>query len=265
MVIQQVSTTARFSGPQLIFNQITGITPGGGSISGSGNINFTGGRTAMNLSFNATQALLLNRDDVAARATGPLQIRSDGQGGTISGDLKLNKGKFQLGRASAASGVPQLNVIETGLDPEDVIERKDLHPWKLKLEIAGNEIRVTGLGIDSLWSTRLHVGGLADDPAFTGTANLVQGNYNFAGRIFRLDRGTIRFRGETPVNPLLDIHAEATVQGLDAGVTVQGTGLKPEITFSSNPPLPQDELLGCCLEPRSPTCRRPKRCNSRRP
>ena len=247
MVITNVASQARFSGPQLIFTQITGATPGGGSVAGNGSVTFLGGRTALNLSFSASQALLLNRDDVAARVTGPIQLRSDGQGGTISGELKLDKARFQLGRASAGAAVPQLNVRESGLDPEDVIEPQQLHPWKLNLKLAGSDVRATGLGIDSRWATSLQVGGFADAPRFTGSANLLQGNYDFAGRVFRLDRGVIRFRGESPVNPLLDIHAEATVQGLNADVAVRGTGLKPEISFASNPPLPQDELLSRIL------------------
>jgi translocation and assembly module TamB len=247
MVIDHVATQAHFSGPQLIFSQISGQTSGGGSLAGSGSVTFSGGKTLLNLSFNASQALLLNRDDVAARVTGPLQIKSDANGGVISGDLKLNKGRFQLGRASAAAGVPQLKVRETGLDPEDVIEPAQLHPWKLNLKLAGSDLQVTGLGISSRWTTNLQIGGLADEPRFTGRADLVQGNYDFAGRIFRLDRGTIRFRNESPPNPLLDIHAEAAVQGLNATVTVAGTGLKPEITFASNPAMPQDELLSRIL------------------
>lgn len=247
MVITGVTTQAHFSGPQLVFSQITGATPGGGSISGNGSITFEGGKTALNLSFNASQALLLNRDDVAARVTGPVQIRSDGQTGTISGEFRLNKGRFQLGHASAAAAVPQLNVREIGLEPEDIIEPAALHPWKLRLKISGNDLQVTGLGIDSRWKTGLTVGGSADEPQFTGTAELIQGNYDFAGRRFRLDRGVIRFHGETPVNPQLDIRASAQVQGLDATILVQGTGLKPEITFASVPPLPQDELLSRIL------------------
>jgi translocation and assembly module TamB len=247
MVISNITSQARFSGPQLIFSQINGSTPGGGSIAGSGSVTFTGGRTALNLSFNASQALLLNRDDVAARVTGPIAIRSDGKGGAISGQLKLNQGRYQLGRASAASAVPQLNVHESGLDVEDVIPVAAIHPWKLDLKIAGSDVRVTGLGINSRWTTNLQVGGYADEPRFTGRADLVQGNYDFAGRIFRLDRGVIRFAGESPPNPQLDIHAEAAVQGLNATVSVQGRGLKPEITFASSPPLPQDELLSRIL------------------
>jgi translocation and assembly module TamB len=247
MVVTNVASQARFSGPQLIFTQLSGSTSGGGSVAGNGSVTFSGGKTLLNLSFDATQALLLNRDDVAARVTGPLQIRSDGESGTISGNLRLNRGLFQLGRASAAAGVPQLQVRESGVDPEDVIEIEDLHPWKLDLKLAGNDLRVQGLGIDSSWTTDLQVGGYADSPRFTGRADLIRGDYDFAGRNFRLDHGVIRFRGASPPDPLLDIRASAQVQGLDANVLVQGTGLKPEITFASTPPLPQDELLSRIL------------------
>ncbi|MFL6751908.1 MAG: translocation/assembly module TamB domain-containing protein, partial [Sphingomicrobium sp.] len=247
MVVDQLASQARFSGPQLIFSQISGRTAGGGSVNGSGSVTFAGGRTSLNLSFNASQALLLNRDDIAARVTGPLRIRSNGEGGTISGDLRLNRGRFQLGRASAAASVPQLQVREQGLDPEDVIDVAEVHPWKLDLKVAGSDLQVAGLGINSRWTTDVQVGGFADAPRFTGRADLVRGEYDFAGRNFRLDRGVIRFRGESPPDPLLDIHARAEVQGLDASVLVQGTGLKPEITFASTPALPQDELLSRIL------------------
>ena len=247
MVIDGIISDARFSGSQLIFSRIAGNTSGGGSIDGSGSVTFSGGNALLNLSFNANQALLLNRDDVAARVTGPLKIHSDANGGSISGDLRLNKGRFQLGRASAAAAVPQLDVHESGLEEEDVIAPAVVHRWKLDLKLAGGDLGVTGLGINSRWSTNLQVGGYADAPRFSGRADLVQGNYDFAGRIFRLDRGIIRFGGESPPNPLLDIHAEAAVQGIDASVIVRGTGLKPEITFASSPPLPQDELLSRIL------------------
>lgn len=247
MVIDQLSTEARFSGPQLIFSQIAGRTAGGGSITGKGSVTFSGGKTLLNLAFNAKQALLLNRDDIAANVTGPLRIRSDGNGGVISGEFTLDKGRFQLGRASSAAAVPQLKVRESGLSPDEVIEPAALHPWKLDFKVAGSSLRVTGLGIDSAWTTNLQVGGLADAPRFSGRADLVRGDYDFAGRSFKLDRGTIRFQNETPPDPLIDIHASAQVQGLNASVDVRGTGLKPEITFASTPPLPQDELLSRIL------------------
>ena len=245
-LIENLQADGRFNGSRLVFSRLGGTTSGSGAIEGSGTVDFSGGVAALDLAFNARQALLLNRDDLAARVTGPLKVRSDGRSGTISGDLHLDGGRFQLGKASAAA-VPQLQVRHTGLPEDEVIEVADLHPWKLDLGVAGGNVRVRGLGIDSIWTTNLKVGGTADSPRFTGRADLVRGDYDFAGRNFRLDRGTIRFRGESPPDPLLDIRAEAQVQGLDANVVVGGTGLKPEISFTSNPQLPQDELLSRIL------------------
>ncbi|MEO7865685.1 MAG: translocation/assembly module TamB domain-containing protein, partial [Sphingomicrobium sp.] len=247
MIIDNLTTDARFSGPQLIFTAISGATSGGGTLSGAGSVTFAGGRTALDLKFNAAQALLLNRDDIAARVSGPLTIRSDGNGGTIAGKLHLDKGQFRLGRASSAQAVPQLRVRNIGLDQDEVIDVAELHPWKLDVALEGRDLAVTGLGINSRWSTNLQIGGQVDEPRFTGRAELVRGNYDFAGRNFRLERGIIRFSGGSPPDPQLDILASAQVQGLDASVIVRGSGQRPEITFASNPPLPQDELLSRIL------------------
>jgi translocation and assembly module TamB len=113
--------------------------------------------------------------------------------------------------------------------------------------LAGGNLAVRGLGISSRWTTNLRIGGTADAPRFNGRADLVRGDYDFAGRNFRLQRGIIRFEGESPPDPLLDIQAEAQVQGMDASVRVRGTGLRPEISFASVPALPQDELLSRIL------------------
>jgi translocation and assembly module TamB len=247
MVVDHVQASGRFNGPRLVLTGITGKTPGGGSVSGGGTVDFSGGKAGLDLNFQASRARLLARDDIAATVTGPLSIRSSGEGGTISGKLRLNSGRFTLGRASAAASVPQLKVRNIGQDAETVIELRELQPWKLDIDLAGGDLNVRGLGIDSRWSTDIRIAGSVDAPRITGRADLVRGDYEFAGRSFRLDRGVIRFRGESPPDPLLDIRAEAQVQGLDASILVSGTGLKPEIRFASVPQLPQDELLSRLL------------------
>src|SRR3546814_14835127 len=106
---------------------------------------------------------------------------------------------------------------------------------------------VTGLGLDSEWRADLQNGGDTNQMAISGTSNLVRGAYEFAGKRFELTRGQIRFTGEYPPDPTLDIAAEANVQGLSATIRVTGTGLRPEITFASIPALPEDEVLSRLL------------------
>ncbi len=262
MVIDQVQSQARFSGPQLIFTQISGKTAGGGTVTGSGSVTFSGGRTGLNLSFQANQALLLNRDDIAARVTGPLQIRSDGQGGTISGDLRLNQGRFQLGRASAAASVPQLQVRDRGVEPEDIITAQDLHPWKLALKVAGGDLQVIGLGINSRWTTDLNVGGFADAPRFTGRADLIRGDYDFAGRNFKLDHGVIRFLGESPPTRCSTFRRRRRSRGwMPASGCVEPASSPRSPSQARRNCRRTSSCRGSCSGPQSPTCRRPRRCS----
>ncbi|MGJ3627457.1 translocation/assembly module TamB domain-containing protein [Sphingomonas sp. MMS24-JH45] len=44
----------------------------------------------------------------------------------------------------------------------------------------------------------VRIAGTPDNPAITGRADLVRGDYEFAGREFELSRGVIRFAGEVP-------------------------------------------------------------------
>jgi len=55
------------------------------------------------------------------------------------------------------------------------------------------------------------------------------------------------FAGEVPANPALDIAANADSTGLSATIRVTGPAQKPEISFTSVPALPEDELLSRLL------------------
>ncbi len=117
MVVERIQAQGRFAGPRLVLSadqrndagRRLDLPAAGRSISPAA-------RPALDLKFDASRARLLDRDDIAATVTGPLAIRSSGKGGTISGKLRLNSGRFTLGRASAAASVPQLKVRNVGQD-----------------------------------------------------------------------------------------------------------------------------------------------------
>jgi translocation and assembly module TamB len=81
-------------------------------------------------------------------------------------------------------------------------------------------------------------------PVLLGTISTVRGTYDFQGRRFQVLRdGTITFRGETPVDPALNVTAEREISGIVAHVTVGGTMREPQLTLSSQPPLDQTDIL----------------------
>jgi translocation and assembly module TamB len=202
----------------------------------------------MNVALRAQSAQLIDRDDLKAQVTGPLTIRSNASGGTIAGRLDLVSGSFRLGSATAAARLPRLPVREVNRPADERPAPRRLQPWRLDLSVrAPARLTVTGLGINSEWGANLRIQGTVTEPRINGRADLIRGSYDFAGRRFDLSRGSIRFLGESPVNPILDITAEGGVRGLNAVIRVTGRGQRPEISFASTPALPQDELLSRLL------------------
>ena len=250
MVLENLQSEGRFGGSRLQIARFTATTPGEGRVTGSGMLDFAAAEgVGMSIDVRAEAAQLLDRDDIRAAVTGDLAIRSDGDGGTISGDLRVDEGRFRLGSATSAAQVPRLNVREVNRVDADLppVARR-IDPWQLALDVsAPNRMMVTGLGMNSEWSADVRVAGTVTDPRITGAAELIRGTYDFAGRRFDLIRGNIRFQGESPVDPQLDIVAEARVRGLNAQIRVSGRSNRPEIAFTSTPALPQDELLSRIL------------------
>ncbi|PCD01755.1 hypothetical protein COC42_16745 [Sphingomonas spermidinifaciens] len=247
-VLTGVKTAGRFDGSRLVIERFEASDGKQGTISGSGAFDLAAARGfGMDLRLEARNALVINRDDIGATVSGPVTIRSDGAGGTIAGEVTLDSSRYRLGRATAAAAIPRLNITEINL-PEGEEEVSVATPWQLDLRArAPGGMSVTGLGLDSEWSANLRIDGEPTNPRIRGRADLIRGDYEFAGRDFDLERGAIRFDGSVPANPALDIQANADTQGLNATIRVTGTALKPEIGFSSVPALPEDELLSRLL------------------
>jgi translocation and assembly module TamB len=250
-VIDRIALDSRFDGSRLVIASLSGDAGKGGRLTGSGSIDLSAVRGfPIDLQLQAARAELIRRDDLRAAVTGPLRILSDadGSGGTISGDVKVDSARFRIGRTEVAA-VPNLPVRETGERPLQALTRpRSPTPWQLRIDArAPANVDITGLGIQSQWSADLAMRGPADAPRITGSAELIRGTYDFAGRRFDITRGRMRFAGGYPPDPVLDIAAESRADGLTAQLRIEGTALRPEISFSSIPALPEDEVLSRLL------------------
>lgn len=250
-VLTQVQASGRFGGgSRFILDSLTGKAANGGAVSATGEIDLASTRGfAMDLRITAKDARLIDRDEIAASMTGDLRLFSENGEGVISGDLLLDKSRYVLGRTTAVASVPRLKVREINRPDEARLSAVAIAmPWRLAIKArAPSRMAVTGMGLDSEWSARLDIKGSPYAPVIIGNAEMLRGDYDFAGRQFELKRGVIRFQGEVPADPALDITAEGSTQGLTASIRVTGTGQKPQIRFTSVPSLPEDELLSRML------------------
>ena len=104
---------------------------------------------------------------------------------------------------------------------------------------AGDEIYVTGMGLESEWQADIQLKGTTLDPRVTGQVELVRGTLGFAGRSFDLEEGKITFPTGDAYDPALQLVASDTFDNVTVSVNVSGRASNPQVTFSSVPGLPE--------------------------
>ena len=230
----------------------------------SGHVNAKGSLTldksaanAISITAQVSNARLVHRADVDAiidgeiNLTGPALPPTLENPATLSGALTTRDMTIRIPESLPAD-VPLVEVIEingsdaTGATPQD--SKAAPLPLLLDLTLATTKpVRITGRGLDSLWSGTFAVSGSADEPLIKGALNSQRGTLDFAGKTFTLTKGNVTFPGTYPVEPNFAVTLTYKRNDFTATINVSGNSTKPVITFSSSPSLPKDEILSHIL------------------
>jgi len=251
--ISDVSARGRFEGSQLELSRISGVTNGGGTVSGSGTVDLadiSGSRgPRIDIKVAVKDARLLNANGLEATITGPLRIVSDGIGGAIAGRVSVDRASWALGVAAEDMRLPTIATRETGATIlSDRAPPAQNGGWRYLIDAkAPSRVAVDGLGLDSEWGINISLRGTVNDPRIGGEAQLVRGDYRFSGTRFELTDGRITFDPGGPIDPRLDIQAEASANGTDVTIDITGNAQTPQIAFSAIPALPEEEILSRLL------------------
>ena len=106
---------------------------------------------------------------------------------------------------------------------------------------AANQLFVRGRGLDSEFGGALRLGGTTQDVVPSGGFNLIRGRLDILGQRLELDEARITMEGS--FIPRLLLIATTDVEDTSVSVTVSGAADNPEIAFTSNPELPEEEVL----------------------
>jgi translocation and assembly module TamB len=250
--ITGIAIDGRFTQSQFQLNSLSGKA-GPGTIQAAGSVGFAvGGGFPINITAKLDHAQLAHSDAIGATVSGTIAVtNSKADGGLVKGDIHLQEVRYAIIRNDAAQVSDLTGVHRKGAPPPEAVAA-DSGPapsnWKLALRVrAENRIYVSGMGLESEWSSDMRIGGTAKAPTVVGRLQVVRGTYSFAGRRLDLENSsTIQFNGPL-LDPDLHITADTTVQGVTATINIGGSATHPQITFTSTPVLPQDEVLSRLL------------------
>ncbi|WP_333572155.1 translocation/assembly module TamB domain-containing protein [Sphingomonas sp.] len=247
--LNNLKIDGQFSNDAFVLNQAS-ARAGDGSVTASGRVGLSsadGFPMAINVKLD--NARLARSEALGATASGTLTITKSASVQRIEGQINIPEANYQIIRQGAAE-IPELTGVRRkgDLDPNQQAQAKKparaFGNFDLAIRVrADNRLMVSGMGLESEWQANITIGGTTLAPQIRGTMEVVRGTYSFASRRFDLTKGIISFQGAELTNPTIDISANTTAEGVTAILNITGTAQKPQIAFTSNPALPQDEVL----------------------
>lgn len=254
--LENVTMASRFDDTTGLVETFSAVDGAGGAVSGNGRIGLKqGSASSFQLTFNRFR--IIDNDLAEARASGPLTVTRGAEGNiTLSGEMDIDEARIQA-NPPGSTGIVGMEVIEINRPGGDVPEAEQNRQRGLQfgLDIAlrspGGDVRVIGRGLNVEMNVDARVTGTIARPNLAGTARVVRGDYDFAGKRFVFDeRGTVSLSTQ-PEQIRLNLTATREDPALTATIRVTGTAARPEIALTSTPALPQDEILSQVLFGRS--------------
>lgn len=126
--------------------------------------------------------------------------------------------------------------------------RKGTSASRIALDIlidTANRIFVKGRGLDAQLGGELRLRGMSDAPVTDGAFVMQRGRLDVVGRRLEFRRGRILFDGAP--EPVLDMEAVTVADDVTIIVTLTGMASRPAFKFTSNPELPEDEVIARLL------------------
>jgi translocation and assembly module TamB len=200
------------------------------------------------------KATLVRRDDVTASLSGEIKLAGSPEKAELAGQIQSELIEVRL-----VDDLPP-SVVE--LEVEDLADADEEQPPaeaaqggpEIGLDLAidlPRRVFVRGRGLESEWTGRFQVTGSAEKPEIVGHMEPLRGSFTFAGKRFDLEDSRISFAGGTNLDPDLDISAVHTGKEIKAIILITGPASAPEFELTSEPELPDDEILAQVLFGRS--------------
>jgi autotransporter translocation and assembly factor TamB len=121
-------------------------------------------------------------------------------------------------------------------------------PVRLDIRInAPSTLQIQNRTLQLVANADLLLRGTIERPVLVGSAEIVRGEALYEAKRFLITRGTVDFNNPTRIEPFLDIEAETQIRVPQETyrVTLRVTGplAQPNVTFDSDPPLGEIEIL----------------------
>jgi translocation and assembly module TamB len=231
-----INGTLIFTQDRLQIEQLTARS-GGGLIRLGGYMQY-GRFLEFNITAQGDDVRLRYPPGMSSTANADLRFSGTSNGAVLSGELQITR--FSLSPGFDFGAYLASNRQSSVLTTSDSLLNKikfDLHIYTAPdLRFDSSLARVSG-------DADLRLRGTMAKPVLLGRTNIQEGQIFFNGAKYELERGDISFTNPVKIDPVVDLAASIRVRDYDIEIGFHGTSDKLNVTYRSEPPLPQADII----------------------
>jgi hypothetical protein len=223
----------------------------GGELSG-GHFKVTGGvtfpkLTTPNLDFQlkAESALVARNDTLTARADADIKVSGPFNSANVTGAVAMTNSQFLKNLDLIPIGLPGRPAPQPPSSrPSFSIPQPPFRDWKFDVTIKTKDpFLIRGNLANGGAVSDLHLTGTGLHPDLQGWIRLDNVDATLPFSRLEISSGFLYFDPSDPFNPKIDMHGRSVIRDYTINVYIYGRTLAPEAIFTSEPPLPQEEII----------------------
>ncbi len=218
----------------------------GGSFSAGGNITFARlDNPVFDLRIGAKEALVLQNDDLTVRVNSDIRVTGPMNAGTVRGNVWVTRSRFFRNIDILPIGLPGRPAPQPPAEPVVItFPKPPLRDWKFDVAIrTADPFLVQSNLATGRIVINLHVGGTGLEPWMEGSVNIERLVASLPFSRLQIDQGIISFNRRSPFIPQLNLQGTSTIRDYAVTVFITGPITAPDALFTSDPPLPQAEVV----------------------
>ncbi|MDQ3199539.1 MAG: translocation/assembly module TamB domain-containing protein, partial [Verrucomicrobiota bacterium] len=220
----------------------------GGPFTLSGSISFpTLTEPRFDLRLKANSVLVARNDNLTARVDADIKVEGPLNSASVSGQVLTTNSRFLKnidiipislpGRPAPLPEPPSAAPALSFPDPP-------LRDWKFDIVIKSKEpFLIRGNLAAGSANIDMRMAGTGLHPQLQGQVRLENFEATLPFSTLTINLGFLYFDPDDPLNPRIEMQGTSLIQDYTIHVFIYGTALNPEASFSSEPPLPQEDII----------------------
>jgi translocation and assembly module TamB len=234
--LSQLRGRLEFNQDRLEVRSLTAMS-GGGPLSVGGNLSYQHGIYA-DLSVTGIGVRIRYPQGISSLADATLHLQGSQSSMLLSGDVLITR--FAISQDMDFAALASQAKSAQGTAPPNA----PTNHVRLDVRIHSSpQLNFQNAFAKLAGDVDLRLRGTLATPSLLGRVSVTEGNAIIAGTRYELQRGDITFTNPVRIEPIIDLSANARVQDYDITLALHGTPDKMSVTYRSDPPMPESDVV----------------------